>query len=242
MSKNLSDIFPLSANSSGGGMVVSATEPAEKVDGMMWLDSTTARVWIWDEDKWLEFPAGGSGGLWEEIADIKADDVDAVEIDLPEGVYDTVRFVLSAGYYDDPLTAYGGAHAYLAIRYNGVYPTGNSPAKYMNLNTQMTSNTTYSQVNTTGKTYMQLTPSTLSRGFLLSCHLSPLSAEDYKNRGVFATWHGSLNSGGRDNRTPITFYGGGHSFTDGLVEGFKIYTKSSTAPISLRLTVEGIRK
>jgi len=60
MSKNLSDIFPLSANSSGGGMVVSATEPADKVDGMMWLDSTTARVWIWDEDKWLEFPAGGA--------------------------------------------------------------------------------------------------------------------------------------------------------------------------------------
>jgi hypothetical protein len=25
---------------------------------MMWLESTTAIVWIWDEDKWLEFPSG----------------------------------------------------------------------------------------------------------------------------------------------------------------------------------------
>ena len=41
---------------SSSGMVISDAEPTEKVDGMQWLESTTGRVWIWDADKWLEFP------------------------------------------------------------------------------------------------------------------------------------------------------------------------------------------
>ena len=45
----------------GAGMVISATEPVEKVTGMQWMDSTTAIVWVWDDDKWLEFPAGKGG-------------------------------------------------------------------------------------------------------------------------------------------------------------------------------------
>ena len=44
------------------GIVISATEPADPVDGMQWMDATTAIVWVWDEDKWLEFPAGKGGG------------------------------------------------------------------------------------------------------------------------------------------------------------------------------------
>jgi hypothetical protein len=40
------------------GIFISDTAPASPEDGMMWLDSTTAIVWIWDEDKWLEFPSG----------------------------------------------------------------------------------------------------------------------------------------------------------------------------------------
>ena len=47
---------------SGAGMVISATEPQFPVDGMQWLESTTAIVWIWDEDKWLEFPHGQTEG------------------------------------------------------------------------------------------------------------------------------------------------------------------------------------
>ena len=47
----------------GAGMVISATEPKDPETGMQWLDSTTAKVWIWDEDKWLEFPAAWSGGV-----------------------------------------------------------------------------------------------------------------------------------------------------------------------------------
>ena len=41
---------------SSSGMVISDAEPTDKVDGMQWLESTTGRVWIWDADKWLEFP------------------------------------------------------------------------------------------------------------------------------------------------------------------------------------------
>ena len=47
-----------SSDATGAGMVISATEPADKVTGMQWMDSTTAIVWVWDDDKWLEFPAG----------------------------------------------------------------------------------------------------------------------------------------------------------------------------------------
>lgn len=45
----------------GAGMVISPTEPADPVTGMQWLESTTGLVFIWDDDKWLEFPHGDSG-------------------------------------------------------------------------------------------------------------------------------------------------------------------------------------
>ena len=45
----------------GAGMVISPTEPADPVTGMQWLESTTGLVFIWDDDKWLEFPHGFSG-------------------------------------------------------------------------------------------------------------------------------------------------------------------------------------
>jgi len=50
----------------GAGLVISDTEPTDKVEGMQWLDTTTSQVFIWDGDKWLEFPAGSSGGGIEE--------------------------------------------------------------------------------------------------------------------------------------------------------------------------------
>ena len=46
----------------GAGMVISVQPPSDPITGMQWLDSSTAEVWIWDEDKWLQFPVGGSGG------------------------------------------------------------------------------------------------------------------------------------------------------------------------------------
>lgn len=42
---------------SGAGMVISETEPVDPETGLQWLEAGTGRVWIWDEDKWLEFPA-----------------------------------------------------------------------------------------------------------------------------------------------------------------------------------------
>jgi hypothetical protein len=47
----------------GAGMVISDTEPEpdDRVEGLQWLDSTTAEVWIWDGERWLEFPVMGGG-------------------------------------------------------------------------------------------------------------------------------------------------------------------------------------
>jgi hypothetical protein len=59
-----------SEGGSGGGLTISPTEPVDPSTGDMWLESTTGRVWIWDEDKWLEFPcAGGDGAGYIEVTD-----------------------------------------------------------------------------------------------------------------------------------------------------------------------------
>ena len=50
--------------SAGAGMVISATEPSDPVTGLQWLDvgGDEPYVWIFDEDKWVEFPAGKTSG------------------------------------------------------------------------------------------------------------------------------------------------------------------------------------
>jgi len=63
----------------GAGMVISETEPANPVDGMQWMDATTAIVWVWDEDKWLEFPAGKggpSGGTYTLPVSLRGGDIE----------------------------------------------------------------------------------------------------------------------------------------------------------------------
>ena len=39
------------------GLVISETEPAEedRLEGMQWLDTSSATVWIWDGAQWLQF-------------------------------------------------------------------------------------------------------------------------------------------------------------------------------------------
>ena len=62
----------------GAGMVISATEPVDPADGMQWMDATTAIVWVWDEDKWLEFPAGkggDSGGTYTLPVSVRGGDI-----------------------------------------------------------------------------------------------------------------------------------------------------------------------
>ena len=57
-------VAELGEGGAGAGLVISPTEPPldDRIEGMQWLDSTTAIVWIWDGDKWLEFPAKGEKG------------------------------------------------------------------------------------------------------------------------------------------------------------------------------------
>jgi hypothetical protein len=65
----------------GAGMVISATEPSDKVTGMQWLDVSGDEpyVWIWDDDKWVEFPAGktsgGSGGTYTLPVAVRGGDI-----------------------------------------------------------------------------------------------------------------------------------------------------------------------
>ena len=68
----------------GAGMIISDQEPIDVPTGTQWLDSTTADVWIWDEDKWLQFPASGGGGYETNSVDGGS----ASSIYLPDQIID----------------------------------------------------------------------------------------------------------------------------------------------------------
>ena len=89
---------------SGAGMVISATEPTDPVDGMQWLESTTAIVWIWDEDKWLEFPAGkggdGASGTYVLPVSLRSG-----EATLPLSEYNKLEVITRNGPVELPLLA-----------------------------------------------------------------------------------------------------------------------------------------
>ena len=59
----------------GAGMVISETEPTDKVEGMQWLNPTTGLVLFWDDEKWLQMPTTGAAGkdgvdgLWADNGD-----------------------------------------------------------------------------------------------------------------------------------------------------------------------------
>lgn len=55
-------VVEIGSGSDGAGMVISPDEPADPITGMQWLESTTGRVWIYDDGKWLEFPANVPAG------------------------------------------------------------------------------------------------------------------------------------------------------------------------------------
>ena len=59
----------------GAGLVISDTEPTDKVEGMQWLENTTGKVWIWDGSAWFQFPQGkdGAAGKDGNIADGASD-------------------------------------------------------------------------------------------------------------------------------------------------------------------------
>ena len=73
--------------SSGAGLVISDSEPADPIEGLQWLDTTSATVWIWDGDKWLQFPAGGSGYDDDEI--VAAVEANTKDIEANKGYIQT---------------------------------------------------------------------------------------------------------------------------------------------------------
>ena len=51
----------ISGDGTGAGMIISETEPTDKVEGMQWLNPTTGLVLFWDDEKWLQMPGGVNG-------------------------------------------------------------------------------------------------------------------------------------------------------------------------------------
>ena len=89
---------------SGAGMVISAAEPVDPIEGMQWLNSNTAEVFIFDGAAWLEFPAGSSGsggGLWEQNGDdiYYADGKVGIGTDVAEAKLHVSGGADTAGFY-----------------------------------------------------------------------------------------------------------------------------------------------
>ena len=76
-------VVELNAGGGGAGMIISDDEPTDVPTGTQWLDSTTADVWIWDDDKWLQFPASGGGYETNSV-----DGGSASSIYLPDQIID----------------------------------------------------------------------------------------------------------------------------------------------------------
>jgi hypothetical protein len=50
-----------SGGGAGAGMVISETEPTDRVEGMQWLNPINGLVLFWDDEKWLQMPGGVDG-------------------------------------------------------------------------------------------------------------------------------------------------------------------------------------
>mgnify|MGYP001236683813 CR=1 FL=1 len=55
-------VWDASGGGAGAGMVISETEPTDKVEGMQWLNPTNGLVLFWDDEKWLQMPTTGAAG------------------------------------------------------------------------------------------------------------------------------------------------------------------------------------
>ena len=56
------NFIPQVSAGSGAGMVISESEPADKVEGMQWLNPSNGLVLFWDGEKWLQMPTTGAAG------------------------------------------------------------------------------------------------------------------------------------------------------------------------------------
>ena len=112
-------VWDASGGGAGAGMVISETEPTDKVEGMQWLNPTTGLVLFWDDEKWLQMPTTGAAGkdgvdgvdgLWTDNGD--------TSISYNAGnVYIDADGVTQGG--DAPLKVYSGSGSQLVLAKNG---------------------------------------------------------------------------------------------------------------------------
>ena len=87
---------------SGGGVIVSATAPADPDEGTYWFDSTTAKSYIYYDSSWVEVGYSGGGYIISENAPANPTEGD-VWFSTSEGVI----YVYYDNFWVDPTT--GGA-------------------------------------------------------------------------------------------------------------------------------------
>jgi hypothetical protein len=248
MSVNLSELFPPSGGSSGGdsagaGMVIQPTEPADPITGLQWMDSTTGRIWIWDDDKWLELPAGGGGdassggsggGAWEHIETISADGVSAVEIDIPEGEFKALRVLVQAS--GNQSGSAGRTEGLgLQVRKNGSYiNTG-----YRNSYNELYVNSSHTEESSA--TYFNFGPAS-QRERAAGSLLNVFGFSDPSPEGLVASWQTAcLTSDDGFNNYQVR-QGGGVCNENGPFNGIKVAPFVQSKPMSLWVSVEGVRK
>ena len=92
-------VWDASGGGAGAGMVISETEPADKVEGMQWLNPTTGLVLFWDDEKWLQMPTTGAAGK---------DGKDGVDGGIPDAPSDTKQYARQDGGWSEVQASGGG--------------------------------------------------------------------------------------------------------------------------------------
>jgi hypothetical protein len=230
------------SDSAGAGMVIQPDEPTDPVTGLQWMDSTTGRIWIWDEDKWLEFPAGGSadaggagGGAWELVADIRSDGASAVEFDVPENEFEILRLTAN----------YRGVSwfPYFQIRRGGVWnDADNNEYSQQSAQTQGSSMTLLSHTNKSR--WLKLGQSKVADGAVYVFHFGGVSDCDYTSQDTrlvgLALGTGS-NEGSATTTSPVNM-AGGWAATRGAIDGIRVTPGTGTNPeMTGRFILEGVR-
>lgn len=231
-------VVPVGGDSSGGdgaGMVIQPDEPADPVTGMQWMDSTTGRIWIWDDDKWLEFPAGcgsgggGGGGAWEFIDKLSGSDISAFEFDINRDEFHTYRFFVDITPSKGPADCFvrlGSEGAWItsseytsecSSQRRGLFTSSNAKANYWTF----TKDNQYQNASHWEITLSGLRPYQI-----------------YNNRPAIS-W---LGGGGQSSNDTMLWVGSGTlNYNNAPIDKIMIYPKP---PILWdgELTIEGIRK
>ena len=106
----------------GAGMVISATEPENPKEGMQWLNSVTAEVFIYDGAVWLEFPGGKDGAPGQDGAD--GNIADGATDGTQDGIVATWDSTANSGagqWTPDPTVIVNGGNVGIGTTANGNY-------------------------------------------------------------------------------------------------------------------------